>query len=144
LDFQRRPIEFSRFDQAFYFWPPGSFGPRPRWLHLVPFLLLLREPVPYPRPIDSTTTAALVTMPSLPRLEYPLTMPITLPHFTLVICILGVFWTTLITILNVAAVGYDVVSVYSSSFNSSTSHGTRNLVPSVGSSPIARVVSPRS
>src|SRR5277367_4970341 len=57
----------------------------------------------------------------LPSLGYPVTRPFTLPHFTLIVIGFGIVWTVLITILNVAAVGYDLVPIYSTSFNSSTS-----------------------
>lgn len=56
---------------------------------------------------------------SIPKIEYPLTQPFTLPYFTVIVCALGVIGTALITVMNVAAVGYDVVQVYSTSFNSS-------------------------
>ena len=54
---------------------------------------------------------------SLPKLEYPVTRRFTLPYLTLVVCVLGLIWITLVTLVNVAAVGYDVVTVYSTSFN---------------------------
>jgi hypothetical protein len=56
----------------------------------------------------------------LPALEYSPTQPFTLPHFNIVVYTLGGIWTTVITILNVAAVGYDTVQTLSTSFNSST------------------------
>jgi hypothetical protein len=59
-------------------------------------------------------------MPTLPLIEYSVTRPFTLPYFSVIVSILGIFWIAVITILNVAAVGYDAVPVYSTSFNSST------------------------
>jgi len=59
-------------------------------------------------------------MPLLPSIDYPVTRPFTLPYFNVIVYILGILWIAFITLLNVAAVGYDVVSVYSTSFNSST------------------------
>jgi hypothetical protein len=55
-------------------------------------------------------------LPTLPSLEYNVTRQFTLAHLSLLIYAGGIIWTILITILNVAAVGYDVVSVYSTSF----------------------------
>src|SRR5271170_80301 len=55
-------------------------------------------------------------MPSL--LEYSVTRPFTIRHFTLVIVVLGIFWVTFITLVNVADVGYNSATVVSATFNS--------------------------
>src|SRR5271170_397217 len=52
-------------------------------------------------------------------LEYPITKPFTLPYFTQGVIVAGVIWTAFVTVVNIAAVGYDTVSVTSFSFNSS-------------------------
>jgi hypothetical protein len=53
-------------------------------------------------------------------LEYPVTRPITLCRFWKCVLVLGaIIWVTLITLVNVAAVGYELVPVTSSVFNSS-------------------------
>jgi hypothetical protein len=57
---------------------------------------------------------------NIPALEYSPTQPFTLPHFAVIVHTLGVIWTVLLTILNVAAVGYETVPIFSTSFNSST------------------------
>jgi hypothetical protein len=50
--------------------------------------------------------------------DYPLTRPVTLrSHFNVSILVLGVVYIVLITLINVAAVGYDSVSFISSSCN---------------------------
>jgi hypothetical protein len=64
-----------------------------------------------------------------PRPEYPVTHPFTLPHFTIIVYVLGTFWTIVVTILNIAAVGYEVVPVFSTSFNSSTSLWYERFAP---------------
>jgi hypothetical protein len=53
------------------------------------------------------------------KLKYPFTQPFTIPHITIIVCALGVLWTIVVTLVNVAALGYDVVPVYSTSFSSS-------------------------
>lgn len=55
----------------------------------------------------------------LPKLEYSITRPFTLPYFTAIVYTLGVMWIIIITVFNVAAVGYDSYPLYSTSFNSS-------------------------
>ena len=55
-------------------------------------------------------------MPSV--FEYPITRPFTLPYLTLGIVVFGVLWATFITLVNVAAIGYESLSVISASFNS--------------------------
>ena len=82
------------------------------------------------RRADTTSVDCLYTQPGaivstfnmrfLPAVEYTPTQPFTLPHFTIIVYTLGILWTTLITILNVAAVGYDTVQIFSTSFNSTT------------------------
>lgn len=64
-------------------------------------------------------------MPSI--FQYPVTRQFTLPHFTLGVIILGLLWTTFITIINFAVVGYDTVSLASSSFNSSDNYWYEKL-----------------
>jgi hypothetical protein len=49
--------------------------------------------------------------------EYPVTRPFTLRHFNSALLCIGVLWSALITLLNVAAVGYETVSIVSSSFD---------------------------
>jgi hypothetical protein len=52
-------------------------------------------------------------------LENPVTRPFTLTCFTHGVLLLGIIWTALITVIIVAGVGYEYVSVDSPSFNSS-------------------------
>ena len=54
----------------------------------------------------------------LPTLDYPITRNFP-PRFSLIIIIVGVFWTAFITIVIVVAVGYEYVPEYSTTFNSS-------------------------
>ena len=52
-------------------------------------------------------------------LEYPLTRPIVLNHFGAVTLIAtGFLWVVIVTLINVAAVGYEVIPITSMSFNS--------------------------
>jgi len=64
-----------------------------------------------------------------PPLEYSPTQPFTLPHFTIIVYTLGLLWTIFITVLNVAAVGYESVPVFSNSFNSTTPLWYERIAP---------------
>jgi hypothetical protein len=55
----------------------------------------------------------------MPLLEYLVTRPFTIRHFTSVMMILGVIWATFITVISIADAGYNTVSVTSTVFNSS-------------------------
>lgn len=61
---------------------------------------------------------ASLTMMWFPQPDYPLTRSFTLPHVNIIFYALGVSWIAIVTVLNVAAVGYDTVPVFSTSFNS--------------------------
>ena len=76
-------------------------------------------------------------MPWIHRLEYPITRPFTLPYLTFVIYPLVFFVTILATLLNVAAVGYDLITVYSKSYNASNSLWYENI-------PLIKQLSPPS
>jgi hypothetical protein len=52
-------------------------------------------------------------------LEYPITRPVTLRHFNAAILVLGAVYVVFITIINVAAVGYETISVLSIAYNRS-------------------------
>jgi uncharacterized membrane protein len=52
----------------------------------------------------------------LPEPRYYISRKITIPYFTPTLWILGIFWAVIITLLNIAAVGYDTESLYSQSF----------------------------
>jgi hypothetical protein len=73
---------------------------------------------------------------NFPDLEYNVTRKFTLRYLNLIIYGGGIIWTILITILNVAAVGYDVVPLYSTSFDNITPlwyerlFGSKGLFPS--------------
>jgi len=60
-------------------------------------------------------------------LEYPVTRPFTLTYLTFIIYALVFVGTILATLLNIAAVGYDVISVYSTSYNASSSLWYENI-----------------
>lgn len=54
-------------------------------------------------------------------LEYPVTRPISLGRLWTALIILGaIIWITFITLVNVAAVGYELVPITSGLYNSST------------------------
>jgi|SRR6266496_4996574 len=53
-------------------------------------------------------------------LSYPLTRDVTLGKcFNVTIVILGIFWVTVITLINIAAVGYELVPTTSADYNAS-------------------------
>ena len=52
-----------------------------------------------------------------PKPEYSITREITIPYFTPILYLVGFLWIAIVTLLNVAAVGYDTVNIYSPSFN---------------------------
>jgi len=54
-----------------------------------------------------------------PKVQYSITRNITIPYFTPILCVLGFVWIGIITLLNIAAIGYDSVTQYSTSFNNS-------------------------
>jgi hypothetical protein len=56
----------------------------------------------------------------LPRLHYSITRPFTIPYYTECVLFFGLIWLGLVTLFNVAAVGYDVVQVFSTSFEPPT------------------------
>src|ERR1700733_7918971 len=62
-------------------------------------------------------------------LEYPITRPFTLPYFTVGFVAIGVIWIVFITLVNVAAVGYEVVPVFSVSFNSTSTLWYERFAP---------------
>jgi hypothetical protein len=49
--------------------------------------------------------------------EYSLTRKITVPYFNPLLYGLGIFWIVLVTLLNIAAVGYESVNIYATHFN---------------------------
>jgi len=52
-----------------------------------------------------------------PKSQYYLTRDIKIPYFTPILWVLGMIWVVIITLLNVAAVGYDTDAFYSQSFD---------------------------
>ena len=63
------------------------------------------------------------------RLEYPANAGKFSAAFTFTVLILGVFWIILITIVNVAAVGYELVPFISTSYNGSANLWYERLLP---------------
>jgi hypothetical protein len=57
---------------------------------------------------------------NLPRLHYSITRPFTIPYYTEFVLFFGLLWVGLVTLFNVAAVGYDIVQVFSTSFEPPT------------------------
>src|SRR3982074_2020319 len=70
--------------------------------------------------------------------EYQITRPFTLRYFSPIIIVLGVLWIALITVINIATVGYESVTVESISFNSSTPLWYQRFFPEVSWIPKAR------
>lgn len=68
-------------------------------------------------------------------LQYPITRPITLRYFKLTFLILGVLFIAFITLVNVAAVGYENMSVISVAYNRTERLWYEHLVGNVGGLP---------
>lgn len=63
-------------------------------------------------------------------LEYPITRPIALGFwFNFFVILGGVGWITVVTIINVAAVGYELVPFTSTNFNASTTLWYERFTP---------------
>jgi hypothetical protein len=72
-------------------------------------------------------------------LDYPLTRPITLSLWlNLLIIVVGIIWIVIITIVNVIAVGYELVPFTSTSFNSTNVFWYDRLVPTKSLLPQSR------
>jgi hypothetical protein len=52
-----------------------------------------------------------------PWFDYSLSRPITLRHFNLLVLVFGVIYVAFITLINIAAVGYEPVTVVDSDYN---------------------------
>lgn len=65
--------------------------------------------------------------------EYPVTRPIRLKHFPLVVFIFLVIWTVLVTIINFAVYGYEYIPLTSTDFNNTQRLWYEKFVPSKGS-----------
>jgi hypothetical protein len=63
------------------------------------------------------------------RLEYPITRPFTFRYFTKAVLVLQVIWLIFITFINIVAVGYETVSITSTTFNSTTRLWYEKFVP---------------
>lgn len=68
--------------------------------------------------------------------QYPITRPITLRHFKPTFLVLGVLFITFITLINVAAVGYENISVISVTYNRTETLWYERLRGSMGAFPI--------
>ena len=55
-------------------------------------------------------------MSALFRFAYPVTHPVNVPHFSLILFVLGWIWLTGITLFNIVALGYENVTITSTSF----------------------------
>jgi hypothetical protein len=64
--------------------------------------------------------------------EYPVTRPFTIPNFTVTLVFLGVIYSTIITCINMAAVGYEVYPITSDSFNISSQLWYEKIFPQRG------------
>ena len=51
-----------------------------------------------------------------PTPQYSVTRNITIPYFTPILWLLGIIWVGIVTLLNIAAVGYDTETLYSESY----------------------------
>lgn len=79
------------------------------------------------------------TLRSMFALSYPITRPINLGIcFNITFVVLGLAWVAIITIINVAAVGYELVPLTSTLFNSSYTLWYEVFIPSKTWIPQAR------
>jgi hypothetical protein len=53
-----------------------------------------------------------------PKPQYSITRDITIQYFSPILWVLGTLWICIITLLNIAGVGYDTVSLYSPAVHS--------------------------
>ena len=72
-------------------------------------------------------------------LEYPITRPFTLRYLSESLAIAGLFWTSLVTLVSVATVGYESVVVEASSFNDSSQLWYERLLPNSRWTPQGKV-----
>jgi len=69
-------------------------------------------------------------------LEYPITRPLSLGiWFNITIIVLGIAWTALVTVFNVATVGYELIPITSTQFNASYTLWYEGFIPSSWVSP---------
>ena len=85
---------------------------------------------PAPSYYFSPSILAAVSIPMRSLFEYPVTRPVTVPYFPTVVLLLGTLWITLVTLINLVAVGYEYVSTVSTSFNSTNPLWYDRFVPS--------------
>ncbi|KAF5342124.1 hypothetical protein D9611_001464 [Ephemerocybe angulata] len=69
----------------------------------------------------------------IPLLEYPITRPFDSPWFSVVAYTVGLITIVILSVANVALVGYDPVSVFRSDFNSTERYWFDKLTPSFAS-----------
>ena len=67
--------------------------------------------------------------------QYPVTRPITLRHFKPIFLVLGVLFVAFITLINVAAVGYENISVISVAYNRTESLWYEHVMGRMGGFP---------
>jgi hypothetical protein len=66
----------------------------------------------------------------MPLFEYSVTRPIVISRWLeILICLGGVLWFTIVTVVNIAVVGYDLVPVTSTIFNNSYDLWYERLIP---------------
>jgi hypothetical protein len=63
-------------------------------------------------------------------LEYPVTQPFTLPYLTSTLIIAGVLWSSFVTLITFATVGYESIVIQSSSFNETDRLWYEKFLPS--------------
>lgn len=64
--------------------------------------------------------------------EYPVTRPFNLKYMNLTLIVLGSIWTCLVTIVMIAAVGYESSQVYLDTFNPESSLWYEKMLPNSG------------
>jgi hypothetical protein len=87
------------------------------------------KPLPPSLCLAQTFTYRILMLSNF-RLEYSLSRQFTLRYLNVTFIILAILWTTLVTLISIASVGYETVTIQSKSFNASSTLWYEKLFPS--------------
>ena len=71
--------------------------------------------------------------------DYPVTRPIQLRLFAQIVITLGILWSVIVTLISIAAVGYESVTIYSDTYNSTEKLWYEKIFPKSDWIPTSRV-----
>lgn len=77
-----------------------------------------------------------------PWFQYPITRNFSSPFFSPVLAVVGFIWMMLITIMCLAAVGYEYESIFTTDFNSTTRLWYEKLFPTTPWTPHTKICQP--